>query len=64
MKGFFMYGNVVALAIAYALMIIAPSWGAVFCAIGWTAAWYYHFVASRFIQELIDEGILIEDDDE
>lgn len=58
MMHYFMYSNVVALAIAYVLMIIAPSWGAVFCAIGWTAAWYYHWSACQFIQEMIDDGII------
>lgn len=64
MRSVLTYGNTVSLALAYVLMIIAPSWGAVFCAIGWTAAWYYHYTTGVFIQELIDAGVLEVVDDE
>lgn len=58
MKSLFMYSNVCALSVAYVVMIVDPSWVAVSAALGWTAAWYYHYTACVFIKQLVDDGVI------
>lgn len=63
MRKLVMYSNVAAVAVGWVLLYIAPSWGAVFGAAGWTAAWFYHYTTCQFIKDLIDAGILEVDDE-
>lgn len=52
MRDLFGLINLACMAICYVLLIIAPSWAWCSAAMGWTAAWYYHYTASVYIEEL------------